>query len=147
MDVDFAVAIAAQYGAAHQVRGKRQLAALRSWRIGSNRLKKTGGQRGRKLQAHCDAAQHRWINKGQRKKDQQLAPIPTIGKRPRGRPSTGKYKIRGTGKWKQLLPEEVQRNVFVKGTIAFRNRSKSSHTHTPHQSGTRLLCKAAETGK
>ena len=65
-----------------------------------------------------------------KKRDQQIAPIPTIGKRPGGRPrSTGKEKIRGSGKWKQLLPEEVQRNVFVKGTIAFRNRSKSSHTH------------------
>ena len=134
MDADLALAIAAEYGAAHKLRTKRQVAALKSWGIGSNRMKATGGQRGRKLQAHCEAAQHRWINKSQRKRDQQLAPIPTIGKRPRGRPrSTGKEKIRGRGKWKQLLPEEVQRNVFVKGTIAFRNRSKSAHGSVWHK--------------
>ena len=127
MDADLALAIAEQYGAAQQLRRQRQFAALRSWGIGSKRMKTTG-QRGRKLQAHCEAAQHRWINKSQRKRDEQLAPIPTIGKRPRGRPrSTGKEKICGRGKWKQLVPEEVQRNVFCKGTIAFRNRSKSAH--------------------
>lgn len=128
MDADWALAIAAEYGAAHKLRTKRQVAALKSWAITSNRRGAKGGSCGRKLQAHCEAAQHRWINKSQRKRDQQLAPIPTIGKRPCGRPrSTGKEKICGRGKWKQLLPEEVQRNVFVKGTIAFRNRSKSAH--------------------
>ena len=124
------LAIAEQYGNAPTLRVKRQIAALKSWR-----KRKRRGET--KLHDHCYTAQLRWINKSQRKTDGQLPVIASISKRPRGRPRLAKEKIKGRGKWKQIIPEQVRRYVFTKGTISFRTRAGGvSH----HSSISNLAC-------
>ena len=124
MGTDWLLQISEQYGQAPKVRIKRQIAAFKSWR-------KRKQQRGQsRLHDHCYAAQMRWMNKSQRKADDQL-PLPVIGtiSKSRGRPS-GRPKLKGRGKWKQILPEQVQRDVFTKGTISFRTRAGTAGHHS-----------------
>ena len=86
-------------------------------------LARRGENGNTKLATKCYTTQVGWLNKQQRKRDYQL-PMPTNIKVIRS-------KVPGRGKFRQLLPEQIQRDVFTKATISFRARAgnNSNHTH------------------
>ena len=120
---DWLIQVAEHHGAASQLRKTRQIAALKSWRKRQDSPRPSAV----KVKKACLKAQVRWINTRQRKADHQL---PAALAAVRGRPLVSKSALRGQGKWKHSIPEQVQRDVFTSGTKSFRARSGDDANHT-----------------
>ena len=132
---DWLLQVATQYGKAWKTRTERKIAGLKSQTTNA-RQQRSG------IKHICAAsfdAQVRTLNKSQRHADYHLKFAYGAGSRVRPvRPRIDK--IKGTGKWKQHTPEQVQRDVFASGARSMLARAGAASSSSAYITNLMYAC-------